>query len=197
MSGAHGTGKSVTLEAIKRIIPLDGPMKVDDFKVSRTVLKALGLTLQEATATPESTKDYQTKVLNAAFRHLYLLKILDKQGDQTIHLVDRTVADIYAYTRLWCEKNNIDKQWLAEFKSKCIEMLPTYDKIFLFPHGIFPFVDDGVRAKEDTQERIAHYTHEFLYQHYPHANVVTAYEIGDRATQIIKIINEFNSKTSA
>jgi hypothetical protein len=199
MSGAHGTGKSVTLEAIKRIIPLDNDpvIRVDDFKVSRTVLKALGLTLAEATATPESTKNYQLKVLDAAFRHCYLLKILDKQGDTTIHLVDRTVADIYAYTRLWSEKNGIDAEWLAGFKARCVDMLPTYDKIFLFPIGKFAFVDDGIRAKEDTQRSIAAYTEEFLKENFPSYHVVDAVSIDDRANQITKIIqNETNSKTA-
>lgn len=189
MSGAHATGKSSTLEAIKNHLQsgAESIITVDTFKVSRTVLKASGLSLEEATATSESTKLYQTRVLDAAYRHLYLIKLLPTE---TIHLVDRTVADIYAYTRLWCEKNGIESEWLEGFKCKCIEMLPLYDKIFLFPVGVFAYVDDGVRAKEDTQKVIAKYTEEFLHSHYPQVFVVTESEISNRAKQIMNIVIE-------
>lgn len=184
-SGAHATGKSVTLDAIaarkvKNFI-------VDDFKISRTVLAKRGQTLEEATATSELTKSYQTDVLKAAHSQLEFIKFC-LAGDPIV-IVDRSVADIFAYTRLWCERNNIEKEWLVEFKAKCVKMLSMYDKIFVFPIGVFPFVDDGIRAKHDTQEKIHLYTHEFLYDHFGDKSYpVTTVEIEDRADQIIRII---------
>jgi len=183
MSGAHGTGKSATLEYIKND-PIIDNIKVDEYKFSRSVLKSLGQTLEEATATVESTKSYQTKVLDSVRRRNYLLKLLEPQGDVTVNLVDRSVADVYAYTRLWSEKNNIDAEWFEKFEAKCAEMVSAYDIIFLFPTGKIPFVDDGVRAKEDTQASIAQYISEFLAKYAKRYYVVQSTSIEDRASEI-------------
>lgn len=197
MSGAHATGKSATLEFIKNNIDATGNIKVDDYKVSRSVLKSLGQTLEEATATAELTMSYQTKVLDAARRHNYLLKLLEPQGDVTINLVDRSVADIYAYTRLWSEKNSIDPVWFEKFEAKCAELVSAYDIIFLFPTGKIPFVDDGVRAKEDTQSAVAQYIEEFLEKYAPCYYELTTTSIEERAEEIESTIRilECVSKT--
>lgn len=191
MSGAHGTGKSAVLEYIKNDPILDD-IKVDDYKFSRSVLKSLGLTLEEATATVESTKSYQTKVLDSVRRRNYLLKLLEPQGDVTINLTDRSVADVYAYTRLWSEKNGIDAEWFEKFEAKCAEMVAAYDIIFVFPTGKIPFVDDGVRAKEDSQAAIAHYIEYFLTKYSKKYYVVTSTSIEDRASEVQIAIRLFS-----
>ena len=183
MTGAHGTGKSAVLEHIKNDPILDN-IKVDDYKHSRSVLKSLGQTLEEATSTFEGVKSFQTKVLDSVRRRNYLLKLLEAQGDVTTHLVDRSVADVYAYTRLWSEKNNIDREWFDAYEAKCAEMVSVYDIIFLFPTGKIPFVDDGIRAKEDTQAEIAQYIEEFLAKYAKRFYVVQSTSIEDRASEI-------------
>ena len=183
MTGAHGTGKSATLEHIKND-PIIDNIKVDDYKFSRSVLKSLGQTLEEATATVESTMSFQTKVLDSVRRRNHLLKLLEPQGDVTTHLVDRSVADVYAYTRLWSEKNGVDREWFEQYEAKCAEMVSAYDIIFVFPTGKIPFVDDGIRAKEDTQAAIAQYIDEFLAKYAKRFYVVQSTSIEDRASEI-------------
>jgi len=195
MTGAHGTGKSATLEHIKND-PIIDNIKVDDYKFSRSVLKALGQTLEEATATVESTMSFQTKVLDSVRRRNHLLKLLEPQGDVTTHLVDRSVADVYAYTRLWSEKNGIDREWFEKYEAKCAEMVSAYDIIFVFPTGKIPFVDDGIRAKEDTQAAIAQYIDEFLAKYAKRFYVVQSTSIEDRASEIQIVLHMLSLRPS-
>lgn len=192
VSGAHGTGKSVTIDRVKELNSKDPYIIVDDFKVSRTVLSELGMTLPEATANAEVTKIYQSMVLRKKIhRDGFSLKINSTQLEPKVevnYLVDRSVADVYAYTKLWTEKNGIDNKWFAEFEEKCVAGIVAYDMILLFPIGVFAFVDDGIRAKEDTQAKIAAYTQEFIEKYAKSYKIIDAVSVDDRANQIIQII---------
>jgi len=193
VSGAHGTGKSVAIDKVKELNSKDPYIIVDDFKVSRTVLAELGMTLEEATANAEVTKIYQTMVLRKKIhRDGFSLKLnyphLQHNPLERHFLVDRSVADIYAYTKLWTEKNNIEEKWFTEFEERCIAGMSAYDMILLFPIGVFAFVDDGIRAKEDTQAKHQAYTQEFIEKHAKSYKIIDAVSIEDRAHQIIQII---------
>lgn len=192
MTGAHGTGKSVTLDRIQEINP--SAIYIDPLKIPRTVLARSGLTLEQATATPELAKTHQENILALASQHYDTITSFE---DNNVMLCDRSVVDYYAYTRLWAEQNGIEQSWVDSFKSKCIDLLKLYDTIFLFPTGVFKFVDDGVRAKEDTQLVIAQYMEEFINENFPSHHVVQSVSIDDRANEIITIIkNGTNSTTT-
>lgn len=183
-SGAHGTGKSSVIERIKeKNIP---GIFVDDHKISRSVLSSMGLTLEQATATVDRTKEYQLNVLGAARERIHLI-VEEHQFGGTM-VVDRTVADIAAYTRIWCERNRIEKKWLWPYVSNCASLLKHYGEIFVFPTGVFEFEDDGVRAKEDTQLLHEKYLLEFLDVHGFKYHVVQEKTVQKRAEEIISIL---------
>lgn len=187
LSGSHGTGKTSAIEEIERLVAAGkntGPLiAIDHFKVSRFVLSQLGMTLEQATASAELTKDYQQKVLDRKIERDSKWTDVD-----AAILVDRSVADIYAYTKLWCIKNEIDGDWFIKFEKKCIEAMELYDIILLFPIGKFAFVDDGVRAKEDTQATIAAYIEEFIIAYAKNYHIIDTISVNDRANQILNII---------
>lgn len=195
LTGSHGTGKSVVSNSVKQLSPTG--IFSNQISVPRYVLEKMGMTLQQATATPELVKEYQRRILKAA--HTQMCSIcFNGSAAPSSTIVDRTVVDFYAYARLWAEQNGVDAEWLAEFKSDCIRDLDWYDKIFFFPTGVFPFVDDGVRAKEDTQLVISQYMEEFLIENFPTYHTIQSTSIEDRANEIIKIIqNDINSTTTA
>jgi nicotinamide riboside kinase len=195
MSGAHATGKSATLDIIKGVrVP---QIIVDDFKVSRTVLAKLGKTLEEATSTRHSIEKYQNAVLTEKIFHdQFDLHNSVHSSANTNFLVDRSPADIYAYAKLWSSKYTMSKSWMTNFMCKCVSLLSAYDKIFLFPVGVFPFVDDGIRAKEDTQKQIAEDIEDFLQKFYPTYHVIKATDVVGRANEIIRIIQNDNNTTT-
>lgn len=189
ISGAHGCGKTSVLEELQKQNHQE--IFIDDFKVSRTVLAELGLTLEQATKTATLTQKYQKLVLS---------KKIDRDGvvlpsavyDPQVRsvFVDRSIADVYAYTRLWVEKNNVDKKWFADFEDMCISTIRMYSKVLLIPIGKFPFVDDGVRAKEETQQIIATYIEEFVKLHCDDYVIIEPTSIVDRANLFATIAKE-------
>ena len=201
MSGAHGTGKSATIDRIEVQLQKEWQhyqgIAIDHFKVSRRVLAELGMTLEQATANADITKTYQQKVLDAKIKRDSLFKSLQVFSPTPNYtIVDRSIADIYAYTKLWCSKNNVDGNWFINFERDCINAMSMYDIIFLFPTGKFAFVDDGIRAKEDTQATIAKYTEEFIVAYAKNYHVVESVSIDERANEILTTIKKHGSKTS-
>lgn len=183
-SGAHGTGKSSVIDRIKeKNVP---EIFVDEYKISRSVLSSMGLTLEQATSTVDRTKEYQLNVLDAARERIRLI-VEEHQFGGTM-VVDRTVADIAAYTRIWCEQNRIEKKWYWSYASECASLLENYGEIFVFPTGVFGFEDDGVRAKEDTQLLHEKYLLEFLNVHGFKYYVVQEKTVQKRAEEIIDIL---------
>jgi hypothetical protein len=187
VSGAHGCGKTSVLDELKR--QQHPEIFIDDFKVSRTVLAELGMTLEEVTASAELTKAYQKKVLDRKIQRDGSELPGAAYGAQVKSIfVDRTVADIYAYTRLWCEKNNIEQEWFNSFEQICIGTIRLYDKVLLIPIGKFAFVDDGIRAKEETQATIASYIEEFVVAQAKKYHVIESTSVDLRAHEILRII---------
>jgi predicted ATPase len=94
-SGAQGAGKSTLLNALR------DDFVVDDFKVSRAVQKEQGCTLEDAVQSWDKMVVFQTSILYQ--KYLHDSELLKQPGDSII-LVERTFADIYAYTALWCKR---------------------------------------------------------------------------------------------
>jgi hypothetical protein len=194
VSGAHCTGKTSTLEAIAKRQSRDPYIVVDDFKASRTVLKELKCTLEQATSTPETMEVYQRLVLDTKLhRDLFTLRNCVHSSAKANFLVDRSPADLNAYAQLWSVKTNHDIAFGADYYGKCREYIAHYDAIIFFPIGVFDFVDDGVRAKFDTQKVINDAIIEFLKRH-SNPFIVTSTTIEDRAGEIIDYIKFINSK---
>jgi nicotinamide riboside kinase len=185
VSGAHGTGKTSTIERMSK--HQHENITIDHFKISRRILASLKMSLEEATATAELTKVYQQAVLDLKISRDKLYSHAPNSNYSVV--VDRSIADIYAYTRLWCEKNNVDKQWFDKFESECIRAISAYDLILLFPANKFPFVDDGIRAKEDTQSIISEYIFNFAQTYAKQVAVIEMIDVDDRVNEILYLIN--------
>lgn len=182
-SGAHCTGKSATIEHLKTKNVLG--LHIDEFKVSRTVLAEMNTTLEEATKTPGSTKEYQNRVLQYKLQHdAHSLKGRSCEPNTTF-LVDRTAADVYAYARLWALKTGDTSDWISWYERQCISVLQLYDLVYLFPPGKFDFIDDGVRAKAADQVKISEFIHEFISEHARNFHIIESTTIADRAIEVL------------
>ncbi len=189
ISGAHGTGKSTILSELH--LRKQRNIIVDDFKVSRTILKELGLTLEQATATVESTKNYQTIVLNKKIKTDMSFTYDTVYQNKTV-FVDRTLADIYAYTRHWYEQNNIDEEWFTSFEKKCADNVNAiYENVIILPTGKIPFVVDGVRPDVGIQEKISDYVNYFAEKYINNYVIIDEVSIEDRVNKFIELGSYF------
>lgn len=157
ISGAHGSGKSTVLNALKN----DGYV-VDDFKVSREVQKQLGWDNLDSVMNDIMTmKAFQEEILNQKLRHDSALK---QNIDTEFILVERTFADIAAYSTQWAWKH-VDRSnwevedaivWLSKFCKNCIDAQKmVYDGLVLLPFmSHMKWQGDPHRASADTVESI-------------------------------------------
>lgn len=166
ISGAQSTGKSTLLEALKEV---DG-YYVDDFKVSRATLEKIGKPLYEINQNEKETINYQKLILEAKIEHDQKLKEMDCQ----YVFVERCTADIFAYAKTW--KGNFPdgseySNWFdLEYSRECEKAMNLYDIAIFIPTGAFPHVDDGVRARADSQETVSGRIDVFLARHWMKRN---------------------------
>lgn len=99
ISGTQGAGKTTMLVELK-----NRGWQVDDYKVSRDVQKSLGWdSLDRVLDSVDAMIEFQTTVWEKKFTHDKELAASGSEDD--IVLVERSFADIFSYTKLWCDKH--------------------------------------------------------------------------------------------
>lgn len=122
--GTHGTGKSTILNGVK-----NAGLNVCESSLSRTAQKFLGWTeLSEAEKSEDHMWALQDAIMAAMYdRDLEIIK------SKQYTLVERTPADIWAYTEMWCTRLNIDFTTDARalgYKKQCRALAANY-KLFI------------------------------------------------------------------
>ena len=161
VSGAAGTGKSTLLENLR--------FRVNGFRVARAILKKMKMDLYDILKDPIKTMEFQDLILEWKMANDESLKE-DNEVEWTF--VERCPADFYAFAKTWQPRFNNPEydDWLKEYYNECFNAMKCYDVAILIPPGHFAHVDDGVRAKADTQESTHAYLDEFLVRRWMHTN---------------------------
>lgn len=157
LSGTHGTGKSTIINGIK-----DKGYCVDQSQLSRGAQKALGWEkLSIAQESIENMWALQDAILDAMYDRD---KAIIDGGFVT--MVERTPADVWAYTKMWCERLDIEyiNDYKAQqYKRRCRELASRYLKILVVPMtDKVPFVAESNRADLQSRETVANDITEFL-----------------------------------
>lgn len=160
--GTHGTGKSTILNAAK-----DAGCKVDFSQLSRTAQKQLGWeNLSKAQESVDNMWALQDAILQAMYdRDQRILK----SGELTI--VERTPADAWAYTALWCSKLGIDVlgRFIQDkkanvYRGMCRDLAREYTKFVVVPPAAeISFEHDPNRADEQSRSFVEKVINEFLW----------------------------------
>lgn len=163
--GTHGTGKSTVLQGVKA-----QGFKVNETQISRKVQKALGWeTLGEAEKSVQNMWDLQETILATMYdRDQAILK------SDMLTAVERTPADVWAYTEMWCTYHGIDVKQNAQavnFKARCRSMAEKYAKyVMVLPHDAVLFAPDPNRAtlmsRKFVELAIARFIEEGSYSSY-------------------------------
>ena len=147
LSGTHGTGKSVILNGAR-----DAGLEVSSAQLSRTAQRELGWdTLARAQESVENMWALQNAILNALRK-----RDLDILASKQHTLAERTPADLWAYTQLWCTRLGIDSatdETAQNYYRDCIALSNAYCSfLILNMHDAVPFVPEPNRA--DLESRI-------------------------------------------
>lgn len=146
LSGTHGTGKSTILTGLS-----DLGYSVDRSQLSRTAQKQLGWeTLSIAGESVENMWALQDAILAALSERDQRIRASHK-----ITVVERTPADLWAYTKMWCERLGIDYKediTAKRYHTKCRLASRLYHMNFVVrPDEAIPFVAEPNRADEKSR----------------------------------------------
>lgn len=156
LSGPQGGGKTTLLNGLR-----EKGLFVDDFKVSREVQKHLGWdSLERALDSPRSMTEFQMMIGDVKLAQETQNA---KRTDVPIVLVERTFADISAYTQLWAWELAHAGKWTIQqaikfsmsFTNTCASRQKIYDANIVLPampHVVWQA--DPHRAKREHQEFI-------------------------------------------
>lgn len=158
LCGTHGTGKTTILQAAK-----EAGCSVNEAQLSRAAQKALGWEkLSIAGESVENMWALQEAVLAAMYdRDEAILK----SGELTV--VERTPADVWAYTAMWCQRLNIDTnedEHARNYRGRCRAMASKYLKFVVVPPvDAIPFVAEPNRADLASRQFVEHVINAFIW----------------------------------
>ena len=158
LCGTHGTGKTTILQAAK-----DSGSIVNESQLSRTAQKALGWEkLSIAGHSSSNMWALQNAILEAMFdRDQEILA----SGQLTV--CERTPADVWAYTAMWCQRLDIDTRediLAIRYKAICRDMASRYTRFVVVPPvDAIPFVEEPNRADLASRRFVEQVINTFLW----------------------------------
>lgn len=159
LCGTHGTGKSTILQGVK-----SAGLQVVETQLSRSAQKSLGWSsLSKAEQSVENMWSLQDAILNA----MYDRDLLISKSNQ-LTLVERTPADVWAYTELWCSRlglNALTDSKAKSFKRLCRQLAGDFYSMFLVVpiKEEIKFVVDPHRADETSRITVSESINGFIW----------------------------------
>lgn len=137
ISAAQGQGKSTVLSSLT-----EKGFNVVGTQTSRSILAEWGSSLSEIDNSPKLRKSFQEEIIKRHFE-----TIEPHLNTSEVFLVERTFADIFAYTLLSMGSYNEYNSWLNSYYDRCVEYQKHFTKVFLLTGLRKSNVeDDGVRS---------------------------------------------------
>lgn len=196
VTGPASSGKSTLLNALS-----DKGIPVNSFKVARSIQSILGYSnLQDALDTPESMIEFQETILEVKYQND--MKLLN--GAETVVLVERSFADIYAYAHInafnlvardLMDYDDAD-DFLFEYRNKCDayqEALYT-GVIAIPPMQEIEFVGEAQRGAMADVPASWDVMEEFLSGGKPGTLFIKHADLGKRVDQVLTALTPFESE---
>lgn len=192
LCGTQGTGKSTILQAAE-----DAGFNVDRTQVSRTVQANLGWDrLSRAEESVENMMLLQNEIANV----MYDRDIKYLRSDE-ITLVERTPADVWAYTCVWCQRNGVSLAtdlWALDYKRKLRFLSSLYRSFVIVPQvPEIPFVEDPHRADYNSREFVDMVIREFLDSGQLNVKEIRTISREDRKAEIAAILTIIKAEISS
>lgn len=158
LSGTQGTGKSTILQAAKA-----AGFIVDEISLSRTVQAKLGW--DNLSRAQESAKNMILLQMGIA-EEMFKRDMKYVTSDEIV-LVERTPADVWAYTSIWCARNNVSLEsnsWARDYNEALQVMMKFYACCIIVPQAQeIPFVMDPHRADLDSRDEVDRILRQFIH----------------------------------
>lgn len=182
ISGSHGTGKSTITNALKEWI------QVDESQLSRSAQKALGWDkLSIAGESIENMWALQDAIFEAMIQRDWRLNLMPE-----FVATERTPADLWAYTVMWCKRLGIDHkvdERAQEYFRKCKTASKLYDAFIIVPIcTAIPFEVDPNRADLQSREEVSELIQDFLEEDTEKCHTIFSTGKQERAEEAIRFL---------
>ena len=194
LSGTHGTGKSTMLN-----YALGQGYLVDQTQLSRSAQRQLGWdSLSRAQESVDNMWALQSAILDAMYDRDQ--KALGIRND--VVLVDRTPADIWAYTAMWCKRLGIEYSGpnadprVVMYKQHCRDLAQRYSMFVVVPPvDAIPFVAEPNRADLESRKFVEDEINNFIIDGGLPYQMINTVERAHRASELesILLIAKFRS----
>ena len=187
ISGTQGTGKTTILQGASALVA------VDKSQLAREAQKALGWDrLSLAEESEHNMWALQSAILTAMRERDERIR-----ATGTLHIVERTPADMWAYTLLWCQRLKIDAGdhlGVGAYRKECESLIAGYSAIVMVPQvTAVPFVADPHRADLASRDFVEDRVRSFLEDSGVPFYVMQETSRDGRIAEIEAIINHHNS----
>lgn len=184
ISGSQGAGKTTLINALRS--HYGDRVKVLERKTARSILSEWDITLDDVYTDNNLMKRFQEALVSR--KQQDELDCL-KEDPNAIWIVERTYADLFAYTTVYAGKQNSMSDWLDNYYLACASGQAIYDYVFYLKGGLFPIHDDGVRPKNEHYGEMVdmflkHKTQEMLPSSTPFIEIKRA-DLSDRVTIVV------------
>jgi predicted ATPase len=183
LCGTHGTGKSTILQSVKA-----AGFPSNETQLSRKAQAELGW---DSLARAQESADNMWKLQNAILSAM-AWRDVEIQVSKKKTIVERTPADTWAYTSMWCNRLGIDvftDRHAVAYRTQCIELARQYAKfVYVPPMDEIPFVADPHRADLASRQFVATTIDNFLW-----SNELPTYKIkssspAGRASEALEVM---------
>ncbi len=188
LSGTHGTGKSTVLQGVKK-----AGYPVVETQLSRAAQAALGWDkLSRAQESAENMWKLQDALLISMQARDEAIK-----KTRTVTLVERSPADLYAYTKMWCTRLKIPDfdERLVSYTQKCREHYEKfYTSLIIVPMvDEVKFVAEPNRADLESRVIVDRDVREFVVLHTVPSHVLYRTSIDGRNMEAEIVMEEANA----
>jgi hypothetical protein len=114
-----------------------------------------------------------------------------------IVLVERTPADVWAYTSIWCARNKVlveTDSWAQEYYNTLKLMAKAYSCIVVVPQAKeIPFVKDPHRADFESRDEVDSLIREFIREHGSKQYEIKGVSKEERAKEICSFLKNYEN----
>lgn len=168
LSGTHGTGKSSIIQGVKGL-----GYTVNESQLSRAAQKELGWDkLSHAEESIENMWMLQDAILGAMYDRDFAIS-----ESKELTFVERTPADVWAYTAMWCERLDIDihSSRARLYRAQCQQLMHDHYAYFIYVPmtDAVPFKEEPNRADLKSRVFVAKTIEQFLMDAYRPNHFIT------------------------
>jgi len=144
LMGSSCSGKTTTARVLARDLGLELQEEIESRLLAEWI--SSGRIRSRDDLHPELSREFQDLAL----------RIRERNAERVVQGVsDRTAADLLVYNRMYVQPH-FSEEYAVEFTARCRRVMGTYSHLFLFPLGVLPLEDNGIRTADRRHQEKVH-----------------------------------------